>query len=364
MKKIITIVLIIAAIGLVAFTLSNNKEKMAEKAALAERVSDRIPVQLGTVIRKKMDSKISAIGNFEAKTDLTMLSEIEGLIIKKYHEKGDFVNKGELLAQVENESLQAGMEAAEASRDKAQVDLERFSTLAKKDAVTQRQLEDMRINSANTGAAYKKAKKAYEDSFIRATATGMINEDYFQEGSNITKNAKLYDIVDVSILKLDVKLTASNIVEVHEGDSVRITTEMYPDKKYTGIITAIANKADKSLKYGVELRLKNSKDEPLRAGMFGTAHFEFQHPADALYINRDALAGSIKDPTVFVAQDSIAVVRTISIGETYDTEVQVLDGLKEGDKVVVNGQINLKDSTRIRDIAKAAKADTSVAIVQ
>lgn len=364
MKKVITIVLIIAGIAVVAFTLANNKEKMAEKASLAERVSDRIPVQLGTVIRKKMDSKITAIGNFEAKTDLTMLSEIEGLVTKKYHEKGDFVKKGELLAQLENETLQANMQAAEASRDKAEIDLERFSKLAKKDAVTQRQLEDIRINSANASAAYKKAKKAYEDSFIRATATGTINDDYFQEGSNISKNAKLYEIVDVSILKLNIKLTAADIVEVHEGDTVRITTEMYPDKDYHGVITAIANKADKSLKYGVELHITNSKDKPLRAGMFGTAHFEFQHPAKALYINRDALAGSIKDPTVFLAQDSIAVIRPISIGEVYDTEVQVLSGLKEGDKVVVNGQINLKDSTRIRDISKSATAENTASVNQ
>ncbi len=364
MKKVITIILIIAAIGLVVFTLANNKEKMAEKAALAEKVSDQIPVELGTVTRKKMDSKISAIGNFDANTDLTMLSETVGLVTKKYREKGDYVNKGQLLAQVENESLKADMEAAEAARDKAKIDLERFSTLVKKDAVTQRQLEDVRINAANTNAAFKKAKKGYEDSFIRATASGTINEDYFQEGSNIVKNAKLYDIVDVSILKLNIQLTASNIVHVHVGDKVSITTEMYPDQEYTGTVTAIANKADKSLKYGVELRISNREDKPLRAGMFGTAHFEFQHPADALYINRDALTGSIKNPTVFLVQDSIAIARTISIGEIYDTEVQVLEGLKEGEQVVVNGQINLKDSTRIRDIAKATKTDTSIAINQ
>lgn len=356
MKKGITIVLIIAAIGLVAFTLANNKEEMAKKAALAERVSDQIPVELGSVTRKKMDSRVNAIGNFEAKTDLTMLSETAGLVTNMYHEKGDFVKKGEILARVENESLKADLEAAEAARDKAGLDLERFTKLAKKDAVTKRQLEDVRINAANTEATYKKAKKALADSYIRATATGTINEDYFQEGSNIALNAQLYDIVNVSTLKLNVKLVAAHIVEIHQGDTIRITTEMYPDQTYTGTISAIANKADKSLKYAVEIRIHNSEEKPLKAGMFGTAHFAFQNPAEALYIDRDALTGSIKDPTVFLALDSIAVLKKISIGEVYDSEVRVLSGLKEGDKIVVNGQINLKDSTKIRDIASAAPA--------
>ena len=363
MKKIITIVLILVAIATVAFTLINNKKEMEEKTALASEVSDRIPVELEAVTRKKMASKLSVTGTFDAKTDLTMLSETAGLVVKKYKEKGDFVKKGDLLAQVENASLKADMDAAKAARDKAKIDLERFTTLAKKDAVTERQLEDIRIQAAQTDAAWQKAKKAYDDSFIRATATGTLNEDYFEEGSNIARNAKLYDIVDVRSLKLNVKLTANYIVEVHEGDTVRVTTEMYPDQAYKGVVSAIAKKADNSLKYGVEIRLENNPDKPLRAGMFATAHFEFENPADALYINRDALAGSIKNPTVFVAEGDIAVKKDISIGEVYENEVQVLSGLEAGEKVVVNGQINLKDSTRIRDIAQSQATDPTATAI-
>lgn len=360
MKKLITIALIIAAIGLVAFTLSNNKEEMAEKAKLAEMVSDKIPVETGKVYRKKMDTRVTAIGTFEAITDLTMLSQTEGLVIKQYHEKGDFVKKGTLLAQVENGQLQAQTDAAKANLDKAVLDLERFTKLEAKDAVTKRQLEDARINEANARAQYKNTKKMLDETYINATATGTINDDYIQEGSNISRNAKLFDIVDVSKLKLNVKLTGNNVVQIKEGDEISITSDMYPDEKYTGKVTAIAAKADNSLKYGVELLITNNQEKPLKAGMFGTATFNFENPNEALFMDRNALAGSIKQPTVFMVNDSLAIMKRIKIGDVYNDEVQILSGLEEGDKVVVNGQINLKDSTKIKEInTKSISSETA-----
>ncbi len=361
MKKVITIVLVLAGIAAIAFILAGNKEAMAEKAKLSEEVSDIIPVELGKVKRKNMEANVAAIGTFEAVTDLTMLSQTDGLITKIYHKKGDFVKKGTILAQVENESLQAQAEAAKANLDKANIDLTRFGTLAEKDAVTQRQLEDARITASNAEAQYKNLKKSLEDTYIRATATGRIDEDYVQDGSNIAKNNELFDIVDVSKLKLNISLTANNILQVREGDKIRITTEMYPTQKFEGIVTAIAAKADKSLKYNVELLMENSDQKPLKAGMFGSAHFGFTNPTDALYFDRDALTGSIKDPTVFVMKDGRAILEKIKIGEIFEDEVQVLAGLNEGDQVVVNGQINLKDSTRVKDINDRSKTNATVA---
>ncbi len=357
MKKAIIIIVAIAAVGLIAWKLADNKTEMAEDAKLAEEVSDQIPVEIGQVTNKRLESENAAIGTFEAITDLTMLSQTEGLVIKLYREKGDFVKKGELLAQVENEILQANMASARANYEKAKTDFGRFTKLAQKDAITERQLEDATIAQANSEAQYKTVKKQLEDTYIRATATGFINEDYIQEGSNIARNAKLFDIVDVSKLKLNVKVTASNVLNIKEGDEVSLTTEIYPNESYTGIVTAVAAKADNSLKYDVEILLDNaSQEKPLKAGMFGRANFEFTNASDALYISRDALTGSIKDPTVFVVKDGIAQLVKIKIGEVRDTEIEVLSGLSLNDKVVVNGQINLIDGTRVRPINEDAQS--------
>lgn len=348
MKKIIISVVVIASIGLVAWKLADNKEEMKQAAKLAEEVSDFIPVQLGTVVKKSVQTDVQTIGTFEANTDLTMLSETDGLVEKVYHKKGDFVLKGELLAQVENDLLQSQTEAAKANYEKLKSDLERFTTLAGKDAVTERQLEDIKVATANAEAQYKNAQKRLDKTLIRATTSGTINEDYIQEGSNIGMKNKLYDIVDVSTLKLNVKVTADNVLSIHEGDEVKVTTDIYPGKTFTAKVTAIAAKADNSLKYDVELLMPNSKEYPLKGGMFGTAHFEFTNPTPGLYMNRDAIAGSIKEPYVFVVKDGQATIKHIAVGAVLDKEVQVISGLTEGEKVVVNGQINLKEGTKVK----------------
>lgn len=348
MKKGIIALVVIASIGLVAWKLADNKQEMAKTAKLAEKVSEYIPVELGRVTSKKLESQVSTIGTFEAYTDLTMLAETEGLVLKVHHKKGDFVKKGELLAEVENELLHAEVTATKANYERLKTDFDRFTKLAKKDAVTERQLEDIKVATANAEAQYKSAKKRLEDTYIRATATGTINEDYIQEGSNISHKGKLYDIVDVSQLKLNVKVTANHVLSIHEGDEVTVTSEIYPSKTFTAKVTAIAAKADNSLKYDIELLMKNSDENPLKAGMFGKAHFEFTNAGEGLYMSREALAGSIKEPTVFIVENGNAKLIEIAIGDILDDEIQVLSGLNEGDEVVVNGQINLKDGTKIK----------------
>ena len=352
MKKIIITLVVLSAIGLIAWKLADNKHEMAETAKLAEKVSDFIPVEMGVVTSKNLQNDVSSIGTFEAFTDLNMLSQTEGLVVKVYHTKGDFVQKNELLAQVENELLQAEVAATKANFEKLTTDFSRFTTLAEKDAVTERQLEDIKVATANAEAQYKRAKKLLEDTYIRATASGTINEDYIQEGSNIAKNAELYDIVDVSKLKLNVKVTGNNVLSIHEGDEVKVTSDIYGNKTFTAKVTAIAAKADNSLKYDIELLMQNSDESPLKAGMFGTAHFEFTDKTKGLYISRDAIAGSIKEPSVYILVDGKATLRDIAIGEVLDQEVQVTSGLKEGDEVVVNGQINLREGTKVKALEK------------
>lgn len=348
MKKVIIVIIGLVAVGLVAFKLFDNKELMAEKALLAEELSEKIPVEIESVMSKKLASNKTVIGTFEAITDLTMLSQTDGLVIKVFHQKGDYVKKGDLLAQVENDLIATNLQVAQASLDKNNADLERFIKLSDENAITKRQLEDIKLATTNAEAQYKALKKQYDETFIRATATGTINEDYIQLGSNIGRKTKLYDIVDISKLKLNVKITAANILDINVGDKINISSDIYPNQKYVGEVISIANKADNSLKYNVEILLDNaSSTKPLKAGMFAKAHFEFTENDEALYISRDALAGSIKEPTVFVVNNGTAKLVDIKIGEVLDSEIQVLNGLNKGDKVVVNGQINLKDGTKV-----------------
>jgi multidrug efflux pump subunit AcrA (membrane-fusion protein) len=94
--------------------------------------------------------------------------------------------------------------------------------------------------------------------------------------------------------------------------------------------------------------MENSREHPLKAGMFGRISFVSLAPTEVLAIPREALVGSMKDPRVYVVDGSLARVRTIVVNGEAGTDLMVLSGLRAGESVVVNGQNNLKDSVAVQ----------------
>ena len=350
MKNIIFIVISLLTVGLVAFTLIENKEEMVEKAKLAEITSDAIPVEITTVQRLLSGSGVSSSGIFSAVSDLSVLSETQGQVIQIYKKKGQAVKKGDLLAQVEKELIEAEFAAAESNYEKLLADQERFAKLAERDAVTQRQLEEVNIGLKSAEAQFRAAKKRLDNTSIRSTANGILHEDYIQEGSFVSPGLRLYDVVDVSKLKLNVSLTAEEVLKVNSGDQVRIVVKTYPDTEFLGEVVAVAAKADAALKYDVEILLENDQEKPLKAGMYATAFFDFKSTDQKLYLNREALVGSIQNPEVYTIHDGTAQLRRINIGEVRDDLMEVISGLDEGENVVLSGQINLQEGTKVNVI--------------
>jgi len=352
MKKIIIIPIIIAVIGLIGFTLYGNKQEMKEEAKLAEVSSDAIPVKVSSLQEKTLESKVYANGILEAKTDLTILSETTGKVIELHKEKGATVKKGEPLAQVENEIIQIEVLAAKTNLEKLATDLERYTKLFDQNAVTKRQLEDIKITLKNAEAQYRLAKKRLDNTNIRATTAGKINNDFIQEGEFISMGQKLYEIVDASTLMLRVKLTPSEVLALKDDDSVKISTQVFPQKQFHGKVNAIASKADDGLKYEVEIEMTNNDEIKLKPGMYATAHFNFKGNNTKYYLNRNALIGSVQDPQVYVIINGKSELKKLTIGENHGKLLEVLSGIDPNDKVVMSGQINLSEGTKVKVLDK------------
>lgn len=352
MKKAIIPIISLAVIGLIGFTLYGNKEEMKAEAKLAEVTSEAIPVEVTSLQKKAIQGQVEADGVLVAKTDLTLLSETQGKIIRVFKEKGSYTQKGELLAKVESDIIESEVEAAKINLEKLQSDLERFTKLAKEDAVTKRQLEEVKIGVKNAESQYRAAKKRLENTEIRATATGKINNDFVQEGEFIGMSDELYEIVDASILKLNVKLTAAEVIQLEEGDSVTVTIQLYPQKEFKAHVRSIASKADGALRYNVEIELPNNQAAKLKPGMYATAHFKFDQSAAKYYLKRDALIGSVQNPEVYVVNKGYSELKSLTLGENRDDVVEVLSGISPQDKVVLNGQINLSEGTKVTVLEK------------
>ncbi len=347
MKKVIYIVLVIAVLVAVGFKLTSNKEKMAANAAVAEIKSDAIPVGVTEAKTDKLDKSFTAQGNFAPIQSLTLLSETQGQILKVYKRKGDKVRAGELLAQVESNTMSADLATAQTNAEKAKRDLERFENLAAGDAITKRQLEDARLAAKSTQAQLVAARQRLTKTRITAPISGEINEIYVEVGSFLNPSAKLYDIVNVDKLKLEVKASESEVLLINKGQKVKVKADAGAGQEYEGVVTAIAAQADPTLKFDVEVEVKNAANNNLRAGMYGTAFFEVADQRDALLLPREAIVGSIQNPSVYVVNNGVANMRKVKVGVVTQDKVEILEGVKPGEKVVQSGQINLREGIKV-----------------
>lgn len=347
MKKVIYIVAVLVLLAAVGFKLMDNKEQMAANAAVAEIKSDAIPVGITEVKTAKLDKSFTAQGNFAPVQSLTLLSETQGQIQKVYKRKGDKVKAGDLLLQVENNTMAADLATAQVNAEKAKRDLERFENLAAGDAITQRQLEDARLAVKSTQGQLVAARQRLNKTRITAPISGEINEIYIEVGSYLNSGTKLYDIVNVDKLKLEVKVSESQVLLVEKGAKVKVKADAGAGQEYEGTVTAIGAQADPTLKFDVEIEVKNSADNNLRAGMYGTASFEAAEQRDALLLPRGAIVGSIQNPSVYVVKDGKAYTQKVSVGTVTQDQVEILEGVKPGEKVVQSGQINLREGIKV-----------------
>ncbi|MFZ6663461.1 efflux RND transporter periplasmic adaptor subunit [Peijinzhouia sedimentorum] len=347
MKKIVYILLTLTIAFVVVYTLNKNKNEMVAEAAIADIKSDAISVQLTNPVMGKIDRSFAAQGNFAPVQSLALLSETQGQILKVLKRKGDRVRRGDVLIQVEANTLQAEFQMAEANYEKAKRDLGRFENLAQGEAITKRQLEEARLALTTAASQLTLAKQRLAKATIYAPIDGEIDEMHIEIGSYLGIATKLYDIVNVDRLKLLVKVNASEVVLIEKGDTVTINADVINHNKMKGTITSIAAQADPSFKYEVELEFKNPTGQGIRAGMYGTANFDIEEKLDVMLVPREAIVGSLQNPTVYVVKDSISELVSIKIGRVMQNQVEVLDGLELGQQIVQSGQINLRNGSKV-----------------
>jgi membrane fusion protein (multidrug efflux system) len=348
MKKLIYILVVIAVIGAVAFTLTNNKKEMAAKAAVAEIKSDAISVALTEAKTARIDKSFTAQGNFEPVQTLALMSETQGQIKQVLKRKGDRVRAGEVLLRVEATTMNADLNTAQANFEKAKRDLGRYENLAAGEAITKKQLEDARVAVKTAEGQLVSARQRVNKTRITAPITGEINEIYVEVGSYLGVATKLYDIVNVDRLKLTVQVGEREVLLIRKGDKVNVKADVSTTESFPGTVTAISAQANSSLKYDVEIEVKNPGQNSLRAGMYGTAAFEIADQRDALLLPREAIVGSLQDPAVYVVENDIARLKKVKIGTITQAQVEIVEGLTPSQQVVRSGQINLQDGTKVK----------------
>lgn len=342
-------IVIIAVVVVIVFKLANNKKQFNEDIAFAQRKVENVPVAVEIVKKGILSENVVATGVLEASEVLNLVSETQGKIIKIFKEKGDRVVAGDVIAKVDDEVIAANVLTAEANYAQFEKDVERLTRLAEENAVTKRDLEQATIGLKKAKADLINARKALDNTSIKAPISGYINSDNITVGQFIGGGASVCEIVNNSKLKLNIKITEREVYKISLGQTVDIQLSVLPGEKFSGKITSIAEKADAAMKFSVEITLSNDANVHLKSGLYAEALLPVKND-ERLIISKSGIVGSMEKPLVFVAQNSKAVKRELIIGQSNDKQIEVLQGLNDGEQVIVSGQLNLKDGDDIKVI--------------
>lgn len=349
MKKSVWLVLVLGlGIVLTIWKLQSNKKQLSGEAELSRVSRAFVPVEVAYPSREVLANQLEADGIFLPAKEMFVISETAGRVVAVYKNKGEWVDEGALIAQVDNELLHIELETTQANLAKLRKDKERLANLIEGEAAPKNKIEELEIGILTAEAKEKGLKKQISNTGIKAPMSGTLGLRFIERGSVIGPGIQVAQITNLEKLFLMVKVTERDVLNVKAGQRVQVSPDVYPGTKVQGKVTNIGLRADNAFNYDVEIEVVNSKNNPLRGGMHAKALFTFETLRETLTLPRRAIAGSLQDAQIFVVKDSIAERRKIALGRTQGDKVEVLSGLSANEAVVVTGQLNLSDGAKVK----------------
>ncbi len=348
MKKLLLWLSIIGIVGLTAFVLFHNKAEVEKKAKAVHSAS--VAVAITVVQSQTLQENLTKVGLIVANNEVAVVSEVSGKIIAVHAGVGSYLHAGAPIVKLEDELSKANFLSARTSYDKARKDSERAQGLYNQELISSSELETARNNFLAAEATQLSAKRQYENTTIITPISGIVTARPVNLGVMINPGTVVARIIDTSSFKIAVNVGSGEVFKLKVGDQVNVVTDVYPGTEFMGRIASISDSSDEAHTFPVEVVIPNQKEHPLKSGIYGKVTFWWGTEHPVLTIPRDAVIGSVKRPQVYVVEKGIAKLRDIVVGLEIDNELEVIQGLKEQEQVVVSGQDNLQDNATVEVI--------------
>jgi HlyD family secretion protein len=367
---IVALVLIVVFGGFTVF----NVIKFKQKKMVREEVVTIIPVEVTKSKFMTLKWTLEEVGNVKPVLEVDVYPKVSGEIIRKLPvEKGDYVKKGKLLAALEDNTIKAQVEEAEAllesakmQKDLLEKDCARYKRLYKERALAKQRLDHIKTeyktakeNVKRLKASLEQLKILYRNHRIYAPISGYISARYIDEGAMSSTKQPIVRISCEKEEKIVTTVTEKDFPHIKKGMKVEIAVDAFPNKIFRGMISIINPTIDPVTRTGeIEIHIPN-KELVLRSGMFAHIKIDMEWKR-VLAIPRDALC---KIPGtggyfVYVVQPTApgttapthhrAVLKNIKVGMMEENYAEVIEGLKENELVVIKGQSRLKGGAMVK----------------
>jgi RND family efflux transporter MFP subunit len=346
LKKVLYVIIPLAIIAIVVIKLKTNKEITQSKVYQYDK-EQAINVQADTLQIENVNAEFSYSGTFEPNKETKISAEIQGKINEVLVDIGSVVNKGQPLVLLDNSLLKLQLQTIEVQIEGLEADVNRYTILAKADAIQGVQLEKSVLGLKSAKVQKATLIEQINKTTIKAPFNGVVTAKLSEEGAFAAPGVPLLQITDITTLKFTVNVPEKDLSQFKLNQSYSLSADAYSEILLTGKTTMIGSKANMGSSFPIQFTVNNTSDLKIKSGMFGKVLVKSETSGKGIIISSSAIVGSENQPQVYLIKNGKATLTNITISKRTENKVVVSKGLIEGDVVITNGFSNLFEGANI-----------------
>lgn len=361
MHKLVKTILVLTSILLLLVGCGKNEPE--------SQIEKMVPVEVMNVVKSDLNNEMEMTGEVVGGTEVTVSPKVSGKVAAVNVKVGQSVNKGEALFEIEGVDYQSQLNAAQAALtlqeinlEKAQNNYDRYKQLYDAQAISEADFEaaDFALRQAEAAVEQAKAqldsaKNNYAETVVTSPISGKIAALNIDAGEMASPQSPAVVIVSLDPVKVKLNLSENVIGSVSVGQKVDAEIAAI-GKTLEGTISSVAPKIDNTTRaFPVEVQIPN-KDGKILAGMVAKLKINIGQSKNALVIPADAVMKHNGESKVFVVENGVAVERAVTVGITAGDNVEIIEGLKENEQVIVTGNRLIGDGQKVKVINTSDKA--------
>jgi len=308
-----------------------------------------VAVRTATVVEGPVVRRTSVSGQVRPIRRVFVNSQMSAEVRAVRVEEGDRVRAGDLMIRLDDRDARADLAAAEARYEVAKTAYERAEALVEADIITEADFEQERTAYASAESELERARTRMSYTEVRAPVSGTVTEKTVEMGTVVGVQDRLFAIDDLSTLVVRTRISELDVVHLEVGERVEVQLDAFPGRRLEGRIRRIFPAADAETRLvPVEVQLVDADPSEVRPGFLARVSFELRMRRSAPLVPAGAVTGPETGQMVFVVEDGRAGRREIETGLESDGWLEVVDGLRPGEEVVVAGLQGLREGDRVR----------------
>jgi len=350
---------VLGAVAVVTY-LNRSRSRGGELVQQVKR--DRHPVQTMIVAPRNASQTVEHTAVLEANRDVTLTAEVGGKVLNKSKRMGDACRRGEALLRLDAEPYRIARAEAAAQLQQSRLrleqsrrDLERTDKLARRSVVSGEALEQMGTAVATTQAAVARAqalldraRRDLRQASVRCPFDGQVAATMVELGQLVTPQTPLARLVDLSRLKLEIKVAAPELARLRVGQQVSLHDPAQPDRRFAGEVSRLGVAADPATNtFPVEVLVPGSAAGQPRPGQVVRSTIVVADHQQVLLVPQNAVLAREGSPSLFVVQGKRASLRAVTLGPRVGEERIITRGIEAKAQVIIVGHHALRDGDPI-----------------